>query len=116
MDANTKRPVRNSSAQDAERRRIGKVIHDDRGNASVKWDDAPADYERTKLEVVSDSGPTPRSEQGCNPYAQRGAGVTVRSAAEPGARTTRTDLRKLSEHIKLMRELEARKRNGEDSE
>jgi hypothetical protein len=105
-----------SSAQDAERRRIGKVIHDDRGNASVKWDDAPADYERTKLEVLSDSGPTPRSEQGCNPYAQRGAGVTVRTKPEPTARTTRTDLRKLSEHIKLMRDLEARKRDGDDSE
>jgi hypothetical protein len=108
-----------TSAQDAERRRIGKVIHDDRGNASVKWDDAPADYERTKLELVSDSGPTPRSEQGCNPYAQRGAGVTARTAPEPtarSARTTRTDLRKLSEHIKLMRELEARKLDGDDSE
>lgn len=105
-----------SSAQDAERRRIGKVIHDDRGNASVKWDDAPADYERTKLELVSDFGPTPRSEQGCNPYAQRGTGVTLRSTPERTARTTRTDLRKLSEHIKLMRELEARKRDGGDSE
>lgn len=66
--------------------------------------------------MLSEFGPTPRSEQGCNPYAQRGAGVTVRTPPEPASRTQRTDLRKLSEHIKLMRELEARKRDGGDSE
>lgn len=110
------RPSASAAADaDAERRRIGKVVHDDRGNASVRWDDAPADYERTKLELVSESGPTPRSEQGCNPYAQRGLGTTLHSAPSPSsARTTRTDLRRLSEHIKQMRELEARKREDQD--
>jgi len=72
-------------------------------------------YQRTKLEVLDDAGPTPSSEQGCNPYAQRGAGSTLRAPSEDTQRRTRTDLRKLSEHIKKMRELEARKRSdGED--
>jgi hypothetical protein len=114
VDAPTKkRPVPSSAAADAERRKIGKVVHDDRGNASVRWDDAPAEYQRPKLEVLNEGGATPRSEQGCNPYAQRGAGTTLRSApVAPGSRT-RTDLRRLSEHIKRMRELEALKRDDQ---
>jgi hypothetical protein len=86
---------------EAERRRIGKVVHDARGNASVRWVDAPADYQRPVLEVVGDGAPAPQREGGFTPYG-------------PGA--TRTDLRKLSEWIKMMRELEARKRNGGDQD
>jgi hypothetical protein len=93
---------------DAERRRIGTVVHDDRGNASVRWEDAPADYQRPVLAV--DSAPAPKSEEGFNPYAP---GATGSTAASTGS-TTRTDLRKLSEWIKMMRELEERKRNEGD--
>jgi hypothetical protein len=89
---------------EAERRRIGKVVHDDRGNASVKWTDAPSDYQRPVLELTRDSTPAPKPEEAFNPYAH--------GATRSTATSTRTDLRKLSEWIKMMRELEERKRNG----
>jgi hypothetical protein len=96
---------------DSERRRIGKVVHDDRGNASVSWSDAPADYQRTVLEVVEDAAGQP--EKGFNPYGL-GATSTHRTPASTRAtgNSTRTDLRKLSDWIKMMREIEERKRNG----
>jgi hypothetical protein len=103
---------------DSERRRIGKVVHDDRGNASVTWEDAPADYQRPVLEVVRDSAATRKAEESFNPY---GHGATSGSATgthrtatstRSTASTTRTDLRKLSEWIKMMRDIEERKRNG----
>jgi hypothetical protein len=100
------RPIPPDALPDAERRRIGTVVHDDRGNASVRWEDAPADYQRPVLAV--DSAPAPKSEEGFNPYAP---GSTAASTRCTGT-TTRTDLRKLSEWIKMMRELEERKRNG----
>jgi hypothetical protein len=98
-----------------ERRRIGRVVHDDRGNASVSWQDAPADYERPVLELA-ETATVRRAHEGIDPYA-RANGRPGESAARPVKRG-RTDLRKLSEHIKMMRELEARRRAGshEDSE
>ena len=92
-----------------ERRRLSRVRHDDRGNAYVEWVDAPAELvERPKLEIEGHTGglqlDTQRSAY--NPYSNdSGAGRKT-------GNTTRTDLRKLSEWIKMMRELEERKRNG----
>jgi len=96
------------AASDAKRRRIGTVVHDDRGNASVEWHDAPADYERPVLEILGEPKLTIQSEdESFDPYARSTA------PAKPNAGgTTRTNLRKLSEWIKMMRELEERKRNG----
>ena len=54
-------------------------------------------------------------EESFNPYARevaREAPACTRSAGN----TARTDLRKLSEWIKLTRELEERKRNGGDQD
>jgi hypothetical protein len=99
------------TGSESERRRVGKVVHDDRGNALVEWEDAPADYQRVVLEVVNDGRSAPGAENDFNPYAQR----TPRARSDSGA-TTRTDLRKLSEWIKKMRELEERKRNGDDQD
>jgi hypothetical protein len=93
---------------EAERRRIGKVVHDDRGNASVRWVDAPADYQRPVLELAGDGAPAHQRKGGFTPYAP--------GATRTTATSTRTDLRKLSEWIKMMRELEARKRNGGDQD
>ena len=101
-----------------QRRRMSRIVHDHKGNASVQWQDAPDDYERPKLEIEK----TP-------PAAQRGIDVgslalTTEDTHNPYTRvpdlnrrasgnTTRTDLRKLSAWIKMMRELEeAKKRNG----
>jgi hypothetical protein len=89
-------------------------VHDDRGNASVRWREAPQDYERPVLEVVREQGATPRSEEGCNPYNQRGDGTTLRQLPAAAPRPARTDLRRLSEHIKKMRELEARRRDQDE--
>ena len=96
------------------RRRVGTVVHDDRGNASVKWREAPDDYERTVLELLREQGATPRCEEGCNPYDQRGDGNTLRQHPAGVPRPARTDLRRLSEHIKKMRELEARRRDQDE--
>ena len=108
-------PIPPDALPDAERRRIGTVVHDDRGNASVRWDDAPADYQRPVLELARDSAAAPTPEEGVNPYAPAVTRGT-RSAATSTGNTTRTDLRKLSEWIKMMRELEERKRNGGDQD
>jgi hypothetical protein len=92
-----------------ERRRVGTVVHDDRGNASVEWRDAPADHERPVLEVLGENGLTVKTDEvSYDPYARH---RPLRAGAGK-----RTDLRKLSEWIKKMRELEERKRNGEDPE
>ncbi|MBX3694169.1 MAG: hypothetical protein KF790_03220 [Steroidobacteraceae bacterium] len=52
-----------------------------------------------------------RSEKSTNPYDR----VDIAGRPDtPGTGTTRRDLRKLSEWIKLKREMEARKQRGED--
>jgi hypothetical protein len=114
LDASTKKLHGAASRkQDStgERRRLSRVRHDDRGNAYVEWTDAPADLvERPKLEIQSEPGELrlQTEQSSCDPYAN-GSGV-----ARKTGNTTRTDLRKLSEWIKLTRELEERKRNGGD--
>lgn len=81
-------------------------MHDDRGNASVKWRAAPADQERLVLEVLGEQGLTLNAEEtSYDPYA--------RNRPRKGGGGKRTDLRKLSEWIKQMRELEERKRSGD---
>lgn len=97
-----------SSVPEAERRRIGKVVHDDRGNASWRFRDAPPDLERPVLEVLGDPQMAVKSEETYDPYA--------RPRARAGGGTTRTDLRKLGEWIKMMRELEQRKREDDGEE
>ena len=94
-----------------ERRRLSRVRHDDRGNAYVEWVDAPAELvERPRLEIQREPGELQLDSQrsAYDPYANRSG------AARKGGNTTRTDLRKLSEWIKMMRELEERKRAGDD--
>jgi hypothetical protein len=96
-----------------ERRRLSRVRHDDRGNAYVEWVDAPANLvQRPKLEIQREPGELQLDGErsAYNPYAN-GSGVARKSV-----NATRTDLRKLSEWIKMMRELEERKRNDGDGE
>jgi hypothetical protein len=118
-------PIAPESVPDAERRRIGKVVHDDRGNATVRWLDAPSDYQRPVLELARDSAPARKPEESFNPYAHGATRNTASSTPSTATSTpstpstaasTRTDLRKLSEWIKMMRELEERKRNGGDQD
>ena len=98
---------RNVATASAERRRIGRIVHDDRGNKTVDWYDAPADYRRQVLEVESESPglAVQKAPRTFDPYA---CATPVEKSTGP-----RKDLRKLSEWIKMMRDLEERKRKGE---
>lgn len=123
MDQSTKPgPIPPESVPDTERRRIGEVVHDDRGNASVRWLDAPSDYQRPVLEVAPDSAAARKLEESFDPYGRGATPGTASSTPDTATskrstgNTTRTDLRKLSEWIKMMRELEERKRNGGDQD
>ena len=103
MSENDKIATTQDAAPQTERRRIATVVHDDRGNASVEWRAAPVDQERPVLQVQGENGLRLKSEEiSYDPYASHGQ---RRSGG------TRTDLRRLSEWIKLMRELEERKRD-----
>jgi hypothetical protein len=111
-----KKPGRPQSKADAERRKIGTVVHDDRGNASVSWRDAPSNLERPVLEVLGDPKLSIKSDDTFDPYAHRPArgssGGNGGSRGPEASGSGRTDLRKLSEWIKMMRELEQRKRDN----
>lgn len=113
MDASTKKidgtDVCKPDAS-GERRRLSRVRHDDRGNAYVEWVEAPAELvERPKLEISREPWEMQleAQRQACDPYSN-GSGLTRKSTGT----TTRTNLRQLSEWIKMMRELEERKRSG----
>lgn len=112
MDTSRKKSFahgRHDASGNPERRRIGRIVHDDRGNATVDWRDAPSDYKRPVLEVESeDQGlAIQKAPRTFDPYS-RATPPEPKKAAGP-----RKDLRKLSEWIKMMRDLEERKRRGE---
>jgi hypothetical protein len=95
-----------------ERRRLSRVRHDDRGNAYVEWVDAPAELiKRPKLEIQDESTELQleKPQTACDPYSNRSGAARTKGSS---GNTTRTDLRKLSDWIKMMRELEERKREG----
>lgn len=97
-----------------ERRKLGRIIHDERGAASLEWRAAPQDYERPVLRVEGTGvkAPEPLSIQEddtFNPY-NRSPDSSRRLTGKGGKR----DLRKLSEWIKMMRELEERKKREKD--
>ena len=95
------------AASAAERRRVAKVVHDERGNGSIEWQAAPGGEERQVLELLGDDGlAVKRDEVSYDPYSCH---RPLRARAGQ-----RTDLRKLSEWIKQMRELEERKRTERD--
>jgi hypothetical protein len=111
-DTRTKPLEGKTDANDSERRRIGLIVHDDRGMASLEWHDAPADEERTVLEVLGGPRLELQNDQSYDPYSRHTATLPKLSSGH----TSRTDLRKLSEWIKMKRELEERKLRGEDDE
>jgi hypothetical protein len=85
-------------------RRVSRIVHDHKGTATVEWLDAPGDYERQVLEISI------KSEDSHNPY------MRVPEPERKRAPGQRTDLRKLSAWIKMMRALEEAKRNNKDEE
>lgn len=102
-----------STATTAERRRIGKIVRDDRDSATVEWIDAPPDYDRVPLSIEGTlPRGTRRAQTGVNPYDT----VSPNKALNPDRRPAKRDLRKLSEWIKQMRDLEERKKRGDTDE
>lgn len=99
---------------------MGRIVHDDRGSASLEWRDAPDDYERPVFRIegtgVKEPPLTLRNDDSFNPYDSRPdkapAPVTKREPAKSSG--GKRDLRKLGEWLKLMREMEERKKRGED--
>lgn len=101
------------------RRRLGRIVHDERGQASVEWERLDGDEARAPrvaLAIVEDASPTARSLRlssaagGVNPYdrgveARRDGGGKARSPA---------DLRKLDAWIKQRRAVEALRKQNED--
>jgi hypothetical protein len=103
----------NSDAKEPDRRRVGTIVHDERGNASVKWHDAPAAERRPVLEILGEPKLAVKNEETYDPYAHHPVrGQSSQGGPNRGTGRTRTDLRRLSEWIKMMRELEERKKNG----
>jgi hypothetical protein len=116
-DPPSKAPAKSESTgtrDSANRRRIGRVVHDDRGSASLEWREAPVTQRRTVLELEDtiraqrrlqslNENPATKAlrQDKFNPY-QRASGTAPASGP-------RRDLRKLSEWIKTMREIEERK-------
>jgi hypothetical protein len=99
----------NTNVSDAQRRRIGRIVHDDRGNASVDWYDAPPGYKRQVFEIEEEPGALSiqKAAPTFNPYETTTLPEPKKSAGP------KKDLKKLSEWIKMMRDLEERKRRGE---
>jgi hypothetical protein len=105
------------------RRRISRIVHDHKGNATVEWLDAPADYERQKFEVEGARQPGRPPKHGLSTgnlaiQTQDSHDPYMRIPESERKRTPgqRTDLRKLSAWIKMMRELEEAKKNNPDDE
>jgi hypothetical protein len=102
------------------RRRLGRVVHDERGQASVEWErlegeDARA--ARPALSIAEDPSPTARSLRlssmagGVNPYDR---GVEVRREPGSGKPRSPADLRKLDAWIKQRRAVEALRKKDQD--
>jgi hypothetical protein len=118
-------PDTHATSESANRRRVGHVVHDDRGQASVEWHDAPEDYERPKLEIQDGPRATERAksrrhepqplevsrDKAFNPYQRA---IPDRRPAEPSG--SKRDLRQLSKWIKMMREIEEKKTLDRDTE
>jgi hypothetical protein len=97
----------------SERRRIGRIVRDDRDTASVEWVDAPADYARVPLSIEGTLPPGVKRPPGggYNPYETI---APKTGSAATDKRPAQRDLRKLSAWIKQMRELEERKKRGDE--
>jgi len=106
-----------------QRRRLSRIVHDHKGNASVQWYDAPADYERQVFEIEGAHQPATAPKRGLstrslslenhdthNPYTRIPEGDRKGPPGKP------TDLRKLSAWIKLMRSLEEAKKNNREED
>jgi hypothetical protein len=119
------RPAQPDAEPTAERRRLSRIVHDHKGTATVQWYDAPADYERQVFEIEGATAPPTPPKRGLSTGSLAIEGgedshdpyMRIPEADRQRGSTTRTDLRKLSDWIKMMRSLEeAKKRRDEEDE
>jgi hypothetical protein len=109
------------------RRRISRIVHDHKGNAVVEWLEAPADHDRPKFEIEEASQPAKAPQPAVQPRRSLSTGslsIQTKESFDPYTRGAdidrkrapgqRTDLRKLSAWIKMMRSLEEAKKNRDD--
>lgn len=117
---NNPRPSREAPEDIAfPRRRLGRVEHDHRGNARMEWALLPEDdaANRPVLEILEgDATRQPKAyelkasayKRGFEPYGRDAAAAPAEAPRKP------KDLRKLGEWLKMTRELEERRKRGED--
>ena len=106
-----------------QRRKLGRIIHDERHTTTMEWTLEDSDAERVVLQILDD--PAPHSINGFQasevsparapdaPLARLPSGQPATPDAEPDAPRRPKDLRKLSEWIKLTRKLEAAHKGGD---
>lgn len=112
-----------------QRRKLGRIIRDDRHTTTMEWALEDSDAERVVLQILED--PAPHSINGFQvshasqasrvsparapdaPLAMLPYGEPATPDAEPDAPRRPKDLRKLSEWIKLTRKLEAAHKGGD---
>ncbi len=104
------------------RRRLGRVEHDERGNARMEWALLPeraGDAERVVLELLDDSSAGAPASQSprpaCGGFQPYGSGHVDPFGPAPRTEAPRKpkDLRKLGEWLKMTKELEERRKRGE---
>jgi hypothetical protein len=103
-------------------RRLSRIVHDHKGNAVVEWLDAPADRQpdRQKFELEG----ARQAEVQSRPLRTGSLALENNDSHDPYMRIPemdrkrapgqRTDLRKLSAWIKMMRSLEEAKKDRDD--
>jgi hypothetical protein len=112
-------------------RRVGRIVHDERGVASVEWRNAPKDFDRQVFELEQTAGRRGdanlrkgfeltlevKKSDTFNPYEREGDTFDGRRPM-PGLppKSAKRDLRKLSEWIKQMKAMEERKKNSTEDE
>lgn len=94
----------------ADRRRIGRIVRDERGRSTLEWVEVQDDTGRDALTLLDAPLSVEKEVDSFNPYDRR----PVTKA--PDAKPVKRDLRKLSEWIKTMRAVEEKKARGEDDE
>jgi hypothetical protein len=103
------------------RRRVSRIVHDHKGNATVEWLDAPADFKRQQFEIEGAKQPATPPKRG---LATGSLAIQHNDSHDPYTRIPeserqrtpgqRSDLRKLSAWIKMMRSLEEAKKSRDE--
>jgi hypothetical protein len=121
MSDSTKKPPLSN-----DRRRVSRIVHDERGNARVEWieveDSRQSLFDRPPLEIEDEDKPSRAGKpvsltverakpKGFDPYQR--VNTAGRVPDGPKRAPAKRDLRKLGEWLKIKREVEERRARGE---